>query len=745
MSYRDIRAWIVPALAIIVGICVVFGSALDEAEETPLASIANDGPDVAVRVTSSTGTGSVTAERAAAPSATTPSATRQRTGDRVDITADEDEEVVDARGFYSSTWRRPDRTMRLKTSLGAMHYKGPGGFLVIDPTVKALDKQPEPFEAEVASETAPAIPFSVDPQPKTAPGETEAPTVAAPDTTAPTSPQIGAPGIEATGYSLANEENLLKTFFAEDRAQVRADAFNISLIYAPSQIRYVDGSQQDVVANAGPSTPQSNENTVTYYNVFKNVDVVYETKPAGISQKFIFHEPPRPPVDGMDLENLTISIGERIQLSESARLSIATGQPISGNMGSSIALQITGPGKDKIHIPLPHATEANSSPSAGGMVLPEFGTYTIEDHGNGEMTMWSNISYAWFNDPDRQYPLIIDPELDLQPDEASSKDAPILVNVGVGGVGAVPSPAFDFSNDLNFATYPNIMEWFIPAAGPGFIPSNSHFRCDAMIEFPAIDPTTGEIPLGSTVNSAELILWHEAFGFNPLEMHNNLATWNEGTVTPNNSPAFNPVPLASFDPSILSISDVFQNWDMLDFVTLTVAGDPDHQFGWRIKRSDETDIRPLLFVGPGSTIVISSSNDFTASERPQLIVDYTPPPPVLNCELVPLCIDPCAGPCVYQVQGNAFDPFPQGDQDIEVKFVIDLGPFAFNMNLNDFLVIKLKGSGPPKVGFQFGVPSVTAQEVCLTCTATSSFSGVTATETECLPPCPGDDDDDDDD
>lgn len=742
MSYRDIRAWIVPALAIIVGICVVFGSALDEAEETPLASIANDGSEAAVRVTPTSGSGSVAGVPTAATSATTPAPTRQRTGDRVDITADEgvDEEVVEARGYYSSTWRRPDRTMRLRAATSAIHYKGPNGFLLIDPTVVELDSQPEPFEPEVASETAPAIPFSVDPQ-KTAPGETEAPTVAAPATTAPTAgPQLtGAPGLVETDYSLANETNLLQTYFADDRAQVRADGITASIIYAPAQIRYVDGTQQDVVANAGPSTPLNfGNNTVTYPNVFKNVSVEYETKPAGISQKFIFSEAPRAPAGDMDLENLTISIGETIQLSESAILRSADGQPITGNTGTSSTLKITGPGGDMLIIPTPEAFDNKGANNSDAMILPEAGTYTIEDNGNGTITLWTNISYKWFSDAAREYPITVDPEIIVQPAEGASKDSLLLDNVGVGG--GAPDPFWDFVNDQNRGTYPFLMQWFITVFP--ISPANSPFACYGIIQFPEIE-NDGEIPVGSTVNSAQLTLFHAFNGHNPLEMVNNLAAWDEATVTTNNAPAFNPVPLSTFDPTIVAQEFVFEVWDVTTFVTLTVAGIPDHQFGWRIQRSDGINTRPLNFVGPGSTIQYYSSTIGNATQRPELIVDYTPPPPVINCALVPLCIDPCAGPCVYQVQMDGFDPFPQGDQDINVLGSIDLGLFAFNMDNNDFLVIKLAGGGPPKVGFKHGVPSVTAQEVCLTCTGTSSFSGITVTETDCLPPC-GDDDDDDD-
>jgi len=160
----------------------------------------------------------------------------------------------------------------------------------------------------------------------------------------------------------------------------------------------------------------------------------------------------------------------------------------------------------------------------------------------------------------------------------------------------------------------------------------------------------GALPAGSTVNSAQLVLTHTSgnTGARVIELHRVLADWGEGasTTTSGQGAAAEPGDatwLHRFHPSVLwsapggdfdvgaSASQTVDavgayTWPASALATADVQGwldSPSSNFGWLLKQDTETT--------PQTTKVFATREDANAAARPQLVVDFTPPPIFSYC------------------------------------------------------------------------------------------------------------------
>jgi hypothetical protein len=123
------------------------------------------------------------------------------------------------------------------------------------------------------------------------------------------------------------------------------------------------------------------------------------------------------------------------------------------------------------------------------------------------------------------------------------------------------------------------------------------------------------IPTGSAVSSATLTLFHRANGNfgTRYDIFRVTSAWNEGTVTFNTAPTFDPSAVAS-----LVIPDglvgVSRTWDLTSLVQGWVSSTYGN-YGFWIEE---------IPLGGGGSAYFSSSDESTPSQRPRLDIAYSP-------------------------------------------------------------------------------------------------------------------------
>ncbi len=116
---------------------------------------------------------------------------------------------------------------------------------------------------------------------------------------------------------------------------------------------------------------------------------------------------------------------------------------------------------------------------------------------------------------------------------------------------------------------------------------------------------------GVTVTGATLSLYHSSNGGNgaTFDLFRNTSAWDEGTVTWDTAPTYDPVAASS-----LNIADgftsVWRDWDVTALVQGWITGTNDN-YGMTISRIDQ----------PNSVVYFASS-DYTIGYGPKLTINY---------------------------------------------------------------------------------------------------------------------------
>ena len=394
--------------------------------------------------------------------------------------------------------------------------------------------------------------------------------VAADGSLQPIDPTVEQSGLGA--FAFENNTNILRSRFGRTDARVSADAGSASLQYEPAATRFSSQQGSEILGQARSTRAVGSGSVVSYSGVLPNIDVRYTVSEGGITQDFILSSPPSAPGTGVS-EDAVFEIGERLSITGGS-LTTVNGDAVVHGTETQGALLLRADGQT-LRLGAPFATEQIAGSPAQTDAIP--GSYRVEVGADGAVMLWTRIPYAWLADPARQYPVVIDPTLDLQPDGAAGKDAQLVPIVPANNWGTR-----EFLTD-NWGT--------VDARG--------------VLEF-----DLSSIPAGSSVSSATLTLWHHWNSeFTSMDIHAVTESWNENTVTWNTMPAHDPTVTDSHVPGSGSMQ--FEDWNVTSDVADWVAGTSSN-FGWMLK-SGSANMTAYYY---------SSDHNSVPERRPRLVVVY---------------------------------------------------------------------------------------------------------------------------
>jgi hypothetical protein len=362
------------------------------------------------------------------------------------------------------------------------------------------------------------------------------------------------------GWALGNETNLLRSYFAGNRAWVRAAGERAELSYGPVAMRWSDGNAVEAIGDAVGATPTVQGNKVRYAGVLPGIDAEFSVGNAMLVKHYLLGSLPAMPAMG---PGAYLEIGERIELGEGARLTTVAGQPVAAGeaaLGQSMQIQ-DGSGFMRVDAPVAFDQAMFLKPDqrhlSAKRPMPERLPLVVEPQADGSLMFWTRIPYAYLASADRMYPVVIDPQIVLQPDPVG-KDAMLWSGSQAG---------------QNWGNWGWHSTWQVGESTEG------------IIEF-----DLSVIPPGQMITAATFTLTAQQVfnGTQPnVELLNIDGTWEENTVTFNNAPA-------GIGPAVVA-PGVGQG-GLLNFdVTTIVAADyldPLVANGWRTKTvgADDYDI-----------------------------------------------------------------------------------------------------------------------------------------------------------
>jgi len=326
--------------------------------------------------------------------------------------------------------------------------------------------------------------------------------------------------------------------------------------------------------------------------VLPGVDAEFVVANAMLRKSYLLNSLPAMPAMG---PGAYLEIGERVELGAGVKLMTMAGQPVTAGempLGQSMTIQ---DGRGTIRVEAPVAFDQvmflkpDQRSQVKSMPMPERLPLTVEAQADGSFMFWTRIPYAYLASADRMYPVVIDPQLVLQPD-AAGKDAMLW-----GGGQA----------NQNWGNWGWQQTWQVGE------------RTDGIIQFDlsAIPPLQNVTAATFTMHAQQ-----QNGGQNAIDLSVNGAAWDENTVTFNNAPAFGAVVATA--PGVPQggdlVFDVMQS--VSDWYTGAVVNN-----GWRSKSqgAEGYDI-------PSSD---GAQVGWPQSSFPKLVVDYeeaAPPPPDID-------------------------------------------------------------------------------------------------------------------
>lgn len=388
--------------------------------------------------------------------------------------------------------------------------------------------------------------------------------------------------VDAQGFAFAAGGGLVPMRFASDSPRVLTSSPMGDIVQAPLALRYTDGRQVDLVADVAQAEAQVSGDAVTYPKVFPGVDLVYTVRETGLAHELVLRERPRNPAPGLDPANTWLELGETLRIPAGSSLTMLDGSALKPGTVTTGSLAIHAPGARPMIIGTPTAYETAEmawEEGRSGFPVSQAG-FSAETAADGSVTLWTRVPWSWLGDSDRRFPVVIDPVLVLQPDEAASKDSLLWEAISPGG---------------NFGTLPALV-WGSQTLGP------SH----GIIEF-----DLSSIPAGSTIISATLDVgpWTGFPGSTgSYQILENTGAWAENTVTWLNRPPVNPTPVDVQTHA----AGAHRTYNVTASVAAMVAGSLTNN-GWRISPNP---------TGSNHTASVGSSSQGVA-DRPKLTVDYT--------------------------------------------------------------------------------------------------------------------------
>jgi hypothetical protein len=227
------------------------------------------------------------------------------------------------------------------------------------------------------------------------------------------------------GWALGNETNLLRTYFAGNRAWVRAAGERAELSFGPVAMRWSDGNAVQPIGNAVGATPTVAGSKVTYAGVLPGINAEFVVAPAMLRKSYLLGSLPAMPAMG---PGAYLEIGERLELATGVKLMTATGQPVTAGempLGQPMIIQ-DGRGVMRVDAPVAFDQamflKKEDRAKVKNVPMPERLPLVVEAQADGSLMFWTRIPYSYLAAADRMYPVVIDPQLVVQPN-GTGKDA----------------------------------------------------------------------------------------------------------------------------------------------------------------------------------------------------------------------------------------------------------------------------------------------------------------------------------
>ncbi|WP_162606077.1 DNRLRE domain-containing protein, partial [Jiangella aurantiaca] len=284
------------------------------------------------------------------------------------------------------------------------------------------------------------------------------------------------------GFSHGNSTNNFGSFFgtSSDRL-VRFEVGNRNLTLG------VAGERRDL-------TPAVEGNSVTYADVFGTADLVYRVEPTGLKEEIVLEEPP---------EEATFTF--ELQMG-----GVVAREQEDGSIGF---FRPGGEGPAVFEIPKPFMFDSTDTADQPiGTVRSEEVTQSVEQRG-ANIVLTVTADQEWLANPDRVYPVVIDPTIELEPTAGQGQDAMLRE--------AAPTTNYGSSWQLGVGT-------------------DSTGAAQSLLKF-----DVSWLPAGTPIDSAQLRVWYDqAYHTNAndvvIKAYRAPQAWDESTVTWSGYPNFFP-------------------------------------------------------------------------------------------------------------------------------------------------------------------------------------------------------------
>nr|WP_246220888.1 DNRLRE domain-containing protein [Phytoactinopolyspora mesophila] len=240
--------------------------------------------------------------------------------------------------------------------------------------------------------------------------------------------------------------------------------------------------------------------SVTYEDVFDSADVVYTVGSAGLKEEIVLHEPP------------DVADGEGVEYSFTLQMG---GVTASERDDGSIGFYPRGAGDEGVpvfEIPAPFMFDDTDDPdSPHGKAWSDEVTQSVSQTGaNTEITLTADA--AWLSDPERTYPVVIDPTIKIVPNPAAAENAMVV----------------ETSPSSNYGDNPRLS-----------VGTTATGRTRSLVKF-----DLSPVPAGTRIDSAVMRLYYDQVHTNndhdvTVGAHRVRDPWTQSTVTWNNQPSAN--------------------------------------------------------------------------------------------------------------------------------------------------------------------------------------------------------------
>lgn len=364
------------------------------------------------------------------------------------------------------------------------------------------------------------------------------------------------------GYRFANERNGFASRFGDKSDKL------VRFEYAGRHVA------MGVAAESKTLSPKVDGSKVTYPGVFDGADVVYQVTGEALKESIVLGRAPKDAT-----YRFTLQLGGVT----------AVAQP-DGSIGFFANENVDGP--PVFVMPRPFMVDAkDDAKSPHGKVFSEKVTQTVEQQG-ANITVTVKADQAWLAAKERQYPVVIDPTIKIEPTPTTGQDAQIWSDT--------PDRADGGLYKLSVGTDP----WG---------------KARSLLKF-----DTSVVPAGTSLSSAKVKVYydnelHTSANNVTVEARRVTQAWAEDTVTWN---SINTAVAEAGMSTVVKAANTAHVWHELDVRNIAQAwvsgSQPNH--GLVLKATDET-------LGRGGAIYQAAEyayNGETAT-RPKLLLAYGRP------------------------------------------------------------------------------------------------------------------------